>query len=66
MGVSLYPSISTSGGLSRIGDNGSAGLKLGLRLGEDEELLVMSLHSRPRSSLEKGVDASTRNGVGMS
>jgi hypothetical protein len=43
MGESLCPSISTptSGGISRVGDNGSAGLKLGLRRGEDEELFVI-------------------------
>ena len=27
--------------MSRVGDEGSAGLKLGLRLGEDDELLVI-------------------------
>jgi len=33
--------MSRPAGISRVGDNGSDGLKLGLRLGEDEELLVM-------------------------
>ena len=42
MGELLFSSMSSPGGIRRVGDTGSAGLRLGLGLGErDDELLVI-------------------------